>query len=121
MSDTILIEDLDVECLIGIFDWEREVPQTVRISLALPANARAGQTDRIEDAVDYKKIAKAVASLVADSRFQLLETLAESIARMILNDFKLAWVELRIDKPGALRGARLVGLKIRREATDAAR
>ena len=117
-SDTaeIYIDDLRVACIIGIYDWEREVPQTVNISLRLPAGGRAFHTDQLRDAVDYKTLTKTVIALVSNSRYQLIERLAEAIAQLCLRKFGLAWVRLRLEKPGALRGARTVGLEIYRAA-----
>lgn len=115
MSDRIFIEALEIPCIIGIFDWERKQKQTVMIDLEFPANVRkAAKQDRIKDAVDYKKISKFVIQTVSESRFQLIETLAETLAGKLLKKFRLKSIRLRVSKPGALRGAKNVGIEIKR-------
>jgi len=116
MIDKIIIEDLKVECFIGVYDWEREVPQTVNLCVQIPCDVRAAQSDQLADTVNYKKISKHIIALIEESRYQLLEKLAEEIAQSCLQHFSLPWIRLRVDKPGALRGARTVGLEIYREA-----
>jgi len=113
MHDTIFIEALEVKCLIGIFDWERKIRQKVVIDLELPANIRkAAKRDRIEDTVDYKKISKRTIDFVSKSKYQLIETLAEKTASMILKEFRLPKIKVRVSKPGALRGSKNVGVEI---------
>ena len=115
MPDKILLEALEVKCIIGIFDWERKTPQKVRIDLEFPADIRkAAQSDKIEDTVDYKRIAKRVLTYVGKSRFQLIETLAEKLAALLLKEFKLKEVKLRLSKPGAVRGSKNVAVEILR-------
>ncbi|HEY5719686.1 MAG TPA: dihydroneopterin aldolase [Gammaproteobacteria bacterium] len=113
--DTIFLRELRVETIIGIFDWERENKQTVSIDLELAADvARAAASDRIEDALDYKRVAKRISAFVAESEFQLVETLAERIAGILLDEFAVAWARVTVNKPGAIRGARDVGVRIER-------
>ncbi len=113
MSDKIFIEALEVACIIGIFDWERKTPQKILIDLEFPANIRrAAKRDRIEDTTDYKGIAKSILAYAGASKFQLIETLAEKLAALLLKEFKLKEVRLRISKPGALRGSKNVGVEI---------
>ncbi len=115
--DIIYVSDLRVDTVIGIFDWERRVRQTVRIDLEMATDIRrAAASDRIEDTLNYKAVAKAVISYVEESEFQLVETLAEGIATIIIERFAVPWVRLRINKKGALRGARDVGVVIERGA-----
>ncbi len=117
--DSIFLHDLRVETIVGIWDWERKIRQTVSIDLEMAADIRrAAASDSIDDTLNYKLVAKRVQKFVADSSFQLVETLAEEIAKVILNDFDLPWVEVRVSKPGAIRGARDVGVKIRREKNE---
>ena len=117
--DTIFLSDLRVETIVGIQDWERKIRQTVSIDLEMAAdNRRAAASDSIDDTLNYKLVAKRVQQFVADSSFQLVETLAEKIAEVVLNDFDVPWVEVRVNKPGAIRGARDVGVKIRREKNE---
>ncbi len=113
MTDRIFLEALEIRCLIGIFEWERKTRQKVVIDLDFPAPiARAARRDRIEDAVDYKKIAKTIIRFVSDSRYHLIETLAEKLAALLLKEFSLKEVHLRVCKPGAIRGSRNVGVEI---------
>ncbi len=119
MSDTIFVRELEIQTVIGIYDWERKVEQTVSIDLEMPGDiAAAAATDAIEDTVNYKAVSKQVIALVEASSFQLIETMAERIAQMILGDFGLAWVRVTVSKPGAVRGSRTVGVRIMRERVD---
>lgn len=117
--DKIFLSALSVECIVGIWEWERRVKQTVIIDLEMAADIRrAAATDAIEDTVDYKKVSKRVQSFVAASRFQLVETLTERIAQTIVTEFGVTWVKVRLNKQGAIRGARDVGIEIERRAED---
>ena len=99
----------------GFLKWERETPQTVSIDLEMATDNRAAAAgDRIEDALNYKSVAKRIAAYVGDSRFQLIETLAERIAAILLEEFSIPWVRVLVSKPGAIRGARDVGVVIER-------
>lgn len=114
--DTIFLRDLRVETIVGVWDWERKIRQTVSIDLEMAADIRrAAASDSLDDTLNYKLVAKRVQQFVAESSFQLVETLAENIAEVVLSDFDVPWVEVRVNKPGAIRGARDVGVKIRRE------
>lgn len=114
-KDTIFLEGLKVRCIIGIFEWERRRKQDVHLDLRFPCDVvRAASRDRIDDAVDYKRIAKAAIAFVEKSRFQLVETLTERLADKLLSDFSLPWLTLRVSKPGAIRGSRTVGVEITR-------
>lgn len=113
--DIVFINDLDIETVIGIFDWEREIRQTVRLNIEMNSdNRRAAATDRIEDALDYKAVSKRLIAFVEKSEFGLVETLGERCAEIILGEFPVQWVRLRLDKPGAVRGSRSVGIQIER-------
>jgi dihydroneopterin aldolase len=115
MADTIFLHDLRVETVVGIWDWERRIRQTVSIDLEMASDiSRAASTDNIDDALNYKAVAKRVQQFVGDSSFHLVETMAERIAALILDEFAVPWVEVRVNKPGAIRGARDVGVMIRR-------
>jgi 7,8-dihydroneopterin aldolase/epimerase/oxygenase len=117
--DKIFLSALTVECIVGIWDWERRVKQTVIIDLEMAADIRrAAATDRIEDTVDYKKVAKRLLAFVGESQFQLVETLAEHIARVVVLEFGVRWVKVRLNKQGAIRGARDVGIEIERRDSD---
>lgn len=113
--DIIYLNGLTVETIIGIFDWERETRQPVVFDFEMAADVRkAAATDRIEDTVDYKSIAKRVIQYVEDSEFFLVETLAEHVAAIILEEFGVSWVRLRLNKAGAVRYAGDVGVVIER-------
>jgi dihydroneopterin aldolase len=115
MKDIIYIKDLRVQTIIGIFDWERKTKQEVSIDMEFPFDCKkAAASDSIDDALDYKVITKAVIKFVEESSFQLQETLAEGIAALIKDNFDVESLKLRISKPGALRGAKDVGLVIYR-------
>ncbi len=113
--DTIFLQDMKVETVIGIWEWERKIRQTVAIDLEMSADIRkAAASDSVEDTLNYKSVAKRVQAFVGDSSFQLVETLAEKIAAIVLDEFDVAWVQVRVNKPGAIRGAKGVGVLIQR-------
>lgn len=115
-DDRIFLRDLRIETTIGIWEWERRIRQFVSIDLEMGADiARAAATDRIEDTLNYKAVAKRVQEFVGGSSFQLVETLAERIAALVLEEFELPWIRVTVNKPGAIRGARDVGVSIRRD------
>jgi len=113
--DTIYIHDLRVETVIGVFDWERRIRQTVVFDIEMAADvARAAVSDRLEDTLDYKSIAKRIKQFVADSDFQLVETLAERVAAVVLDEYPVPWIRLKVNKRGAVRDARDIGVVIER-------
>lgn len=113
--DIVYINDLRIETIIGIYAWEREIKQTVTIDLEMAAdNRKPAATESIEDALNYKAVAKRLIQFVGDSEFQLVETLAERIAEIVLDEFKVAWLRLKLGKPGAVTGSREVGVIIER-------
>jgi len=117
--DKIFLSALSVECIVGIWEWERRVKQTVVIDVEMAADIRrAAATDRIEDTIDYKKVAKTLIAFVGASQFHLVETLTERIAELIVTQFGVSWVKVRLNKQGAIRGARDVGIEIERRVSD---
>lgn len=117
--DRIYLEDLRVEAVIGVWEWERRVRQIVRLDLEMATDARrAAATDQIADALDYKSIAKRLASVVEESQFRLVETLAETLARIVVTEFGVPWLKLTVSKPGAIEGSRNVGVIVERSAAD---
>lgn len=115
--DKIFLDELKIDTIIGIWDWERKIRQTVVIDLEMSADiARAAESDSVEDTLNYKSVAKRVQQFVGDSSFQLVETLAERIAGIIRDEFGVAWVRVRVHKPGAIRGSKDVGVDIERGA-----
>jgi dihydroneopterin aldolase len=113
--DIIFLDELKVDTIIGIWEWERRIRQTVVIDLEMSADiARAAATDDVADTLNYKSVAKRIQGFVADSSFQLVETLAEQIAAIVRDEFDVAWVKVRVNKPGAIRGSKSVGVLIER-------
>jgi 7,8-dihydroneopterin aldolase/epimerase/oxygenase len=118
-DDTIFLRGLEIECIIGFIDWERRVKQTVVIDLELPVDCRnASIRDEVEDTLDYKKVAKRVIAFVEASEYKLVETLAHRLALLLLEEFGIAWVRLSVNKPGAIRGSKDVGMRIERTRAD---
>ncbi|MBK7251973.1 MAG: dihydroneopterin aldolase [Gammaproteobacteria bacterium] len=114
-GDRIFLRGLEIECIIGFIEWERRVPQTVSIDLELPVDCRrAARTDSIADTLDYKAVAKRLIAFVEGSHYRLVETLAEHTARLVLEEFGVEWVRVSVNKPGAIRGSRDVGVTIER-------
>ena len=117
--DKIFLSQLSIECIVGIWDWERRVKQTVVIDVEMAADIRkAAATDHIDDTIDYKRVAKRLITFVGESQYQLVETLTDQIARVIVTEFGVSWVKVRLNKRGAIRGARDVGIEIERRAED---
>jgi len=113
--DTVFINDLRIETIIGIYDWERKVKQTISLDLEMGADIRqAAATDAIDDTLNYKAVAKRLIAFVEASEYQLVETLAEKIAAIVLSEFTVPWLKLTVHKPGAVRGSRDVGVIIER-------
>jgi dihydroneopterin aldolase len=113
--DIIFLKELKIETIIGVFDWEREVKQTVIFDLEIATNIRkAAATDNLDDTLNYKAVAKRLIAFVSQSEFKLVETLAERVAEIILTEFSVSWVKIQLNKPGAVRGARDVGVIIER-------
>ena len=117
--DIVFLRDLRIETVIGIYDWERNIKQTVVLDLEMASDVRkAAATERIEDALNYKAVAKRLIQFVGESNFQLVETLAERCAGIILNEFNVSWVRLSVNKIGAVTGARDVGVRIERSTGE---
>ena len=113
--DKIFIHALKTEAIIGIYEWERQVRQTVVIDIEMSGDIRkAALTDSIEHTLNYRGVAKRVLAFVEASSFHLVETLAEHIAKLILEEFDVEWVSLTLSKPGAVRGSRDVGVALER-------
>ena len=113
--DIIYLNDLEIETIIGIFDWERRIKQVVRLDLEMATDIRkAASSDSIEDTLNYKSVAKRLIQFVGESEFQLVETLAERVAEIIIQEFEILWVRIKLNKPGAIRYAGDVGVIIER-------
>lgn len=119
MTDRIEIKDILVRAIIGINDDERTNRQDVLINIALETDTRAaGRSDNIDDAVNYRTVAKQVIALAEDSQFLLVERMADEVARLCLSDPRVTRVQVGIEKPGAVRFARSVGVNISRTRED---
>ncbi len=113
--DIIYINDLCIDTVIGVYDWERRVKQRVIIDLEMATDIRkAAASDSLDDTLNYKAVAKRLIDFISQSEYQLVETLAERITEIVLNEFNVPWVKLRLNKQGAVRGARDVGIIIER-------
>jgi len=118
-GDRIFLHGLTVECIIGFIDWERRVRQTVVVDLEMPVDcARAAASDEVADTLDYKKVAKRALEFIGASEFRLVETLAHRLALVILAEFGVEWVRVSLNKPGAIRNSRDVGVMIERTRAD---
>ncbi len=113
--DIVYINDLKIETIIGIYEWEREVKQVVSLDIEMAHDiSQAAATDDIQYALNYKAVAKRLISFVENAEFLLVESMAEQIAGIIREEFSVPWLRLSVSKPGALRGAKNVGVRIER-------
>jgi len=118
-GDRIFLRGLTAECIIGFIDWERRVPQTLQIDLELPCDCeRAARRDQVDDTVNYKLVARRVLTWLPQTQFHLVETLAHRLAMLLLAEFGLEWIRVRVNKPGAIRHSRDVGVSIERRRAD---
>jgi dihydroneopterin aldolase len=110
-----------VECIIGFIEWERRIRQRVVIDFEVPADCtRAAVRDDVADTLDYKRVAKRIIGFVEGSEFNLVETMAHRMALLVLEEFGIEWIRISINKPGAIRGSRDVGVSIERNRADLA-
>ena len=113
--DIIYITDLKIDTVVGIYDWERRVRQTIALDLEMGTDIRkAAETDDIQYTLNYKAVAKRLIHFIEHSRFQLVETLAENVANIVLSEFDVTWLRLRISKPKAVTSSQDVGVIIER-------
>ena len=113
MMDKVFIKGLKVEGIIGIFQWEREVKQVISIDIEMDFdNKKASKSDSIDDALNYKLVGERVTKFIKESKFKLVETLAEKISFIILDEFPVSKVKVSLSKPGAMRGSDSVGITI---------
>jgi len=118
-GDRIFLHGLEVECIIGFIEWERRVKQTIVLDVEMPVVcARAAASDDVADTLDYKKVAKRLIAFVGGSDFKLVETLAHRAAMLILEEFAVDWVRLSVNKPGAIRHSKDVGVAVLRTRAD---
>ena len=118
--DIVFIHDLQVETVIGIYDWERKIRQTISLDIEMATDiSKAAKSDDIEDTLSYKTVAKRLIEFVEQSEFELVETLAERICSIVMDEFSVPWVKLTLHKPGAVRGSKSVGVMIERGSRPA--
>ena len=118
-GDRIFLHGLEVDCIIGFIEWERRTKQTVVLDVEMPVDcARAAVSDDVADTLDYKKVAKRLIGFVSSSEFKLVETMAHRAALLVLDEFGVEWVRLSVNKPGAIRGSKDVGVAVLRTRVD---
>lgn len=114
-NDTVFVTDLRIDAIVGIWDWERALTQTVSIDLEMSADIRAAaESDDIGVTLDYRAVSKRVTEFVQASKFQLIEAMAENVAGVVREEFGVAWIRVTVHKPLAVRGSRDVGISIER-------
>ena len=114
--DRIFLSEMKIETTVGIWEWEKRIKQQVIIDIEMSADIKkAAATDQIEDTLNYKAVAKSVRKLVEESSFQLVETMAEKIAELVIGEHNVSWVRVKVNKPGAMRGSKGVGIIIERD------
>lgn len=117
--DIVFIRELKVQTVIGAFEWERKIRQTVVLDLEMAADiAKPATSDQLEHALDYKAVADRISGFIEESQFHLVETLAESVAGILRTEFGIKWLRLRVSKPGAIKAAKDVGVLIERGQQD---
>ena len=117
--DIVFIRELKVDTVVGIYDWERRIRQNVVLDLDMGTDiGRAARSDKIEDTLDYKAVAKRLIQFVSTSEFKLVETLAERVAELVMKEFSVKWVKVTLHKPGAVSGSKSVGVVIERGKRD---
>jgi len=116
-SDTVFIRGLRADAIIGIYDWERNTRQNLILDLEMASDvSRAAASEDITDAIDYEKISNRILTFVSDSEFLLIETLAERVAALVIEEFGVSWLRLTVHKPGAIEFADDVGVTITRSS-----
>jgi len=117
--DIIFIHEFKVETLIGIYEWERKVPQTIQLDLEIGIPpAKVYQSDAIADTIDYGKVVARLRETLAEKHYSLLERLAEHLAQLIMNEFGAPWVKVSVAKLGLMRGIKRLGVTIERGNKD---
>jgi len=115
LMDIVFIRDLQVETVIGIYDWERKIKQTISIDIDMATDIKkAANSDNIDDTLSYKTVAKRLIEFISGSEYELVESLAEKICAIVREEFNVPWVRLTLNKPGAVSGSRSVGVIIER-------
>ena len=116
--DIIFIHDFRLDILIGVYDWERRVPQTVQFDLDIGLPSREKWSDKIAETIDYAKVVERIESSLAENHFLLVEALAEHIVQLVMTEFKAPWVRTSVTKLGALKGVKRLGVTIERGSRE---
>lgn len=113
--DIVFLHEFKIDTVIGIYEWERELPQTIQLDLeiGLP-HSRASQTDSVTDTIDYGLVVERIRATLAQRRFSLVEALAEHVAQLLLSEFGASWTKVSVTKLGLIRGVKRVGVTIER-------
>ena len=113
--DILFLRDFRLQLIIGIYEWERKIPQPVRLDLeiGLP-NHKAGETDDVADTINYGEVAASIVERFSSQPFELVETVAEKIARLVLDEFGAPWVKVSVTKFAIVRGIKELGIVIER-------
>ena len=118
--DIVFIHDLQIDTVIGIYDWERKIRQTISLDIEMATDiSKAAKSDDIDDTLSYKTVAKRLIEFIEQSEFELVEALAEKICSIVMDEFSVPWVKLTLHKPGAVRGSKSVGVIIERGSRPA--
>ena len=113
--DIVFIRELQIDTVIGIYDWERKIKQTISLDIEMATDIqKSAKSDSIDDTLSYKTVAKRLIAFVEASEYELVESLAEKICSIIREEFNVPWVKLSLSKPGAVRGSKAVGVIIER-------
>ena len=117
--DIIYLHGLKIECIIGVWEWERRIKQLLTIDVDMAADvAAAAASDQLDATLNYKAVAKRLIDFVGNSEYQLIESVAERVAAVLIDEFQIEWCRVKVDKGGAVRGARNVGVVIERGARE---
>ncbi len=118
--DKILLQNLEVDAIVGILEWERVVPQRLLLSIELQSHiTTAAKSEKIEDALNYAEVALVVENLIVEKKYRLIERLVEEVAALLLKDFPTSWVKVRCQKPQVIKNCQAVGIEIERGANRA--
>ncbi len=113
--DSIFLHGIETQCVVGVWEWEKQITQKIVVDLDMKADiAKSAATDELEDTLNYKAVAESVIEMLEASRFQLIETMAEEVAKLVMSSFSVSWVKVRINKGGAVKHVRNVGVEIER-------
>ncbi len=113
--DIIILHGIETNCVVGVWEWEKQITQKIIVDIDMAADiAKSAASDELEDTLNYKAVAENVIEMLEASRFQLIETMAEEVAKLIMEKFSAPWVKVRINKGGAVKNVKNVGVQIER-------